>query len=435
MDVQSSSRHLVEIDLTQESGDDTDFTAEEEDTEEEDDIKMEDVSSQVAASTSTKPAADDQTEPQVCIAIEEMDEEDDDESTGSSDSIDDLIDDGQSSKQTTPDPDEPSTSKPDTSTRVHQDESGKGARFIKYNEGVESEESSSRSYVSDSWSELGDDDQRQESAEAQEAVIDEHFKEALAALRANKRDKSMRILLNILADPIVSKEFQVDEWTHFDWTSARTKTSNQRASNLAKIFFSTNVAIAELVENPVPFYMQALSVRPELSELWYECGKAAAKLSDWSTAEFCFKQCNKDDFRAWESLLLLHFLQQNFHECFIYLKKIFAQCKDHQFCDNKFLGENFEKVLDAKVDKQIGDKIANFTSKSSNNLEDARLNPFVEILTQVEVYAPLRLRLDMDMKMEQLGSLICDAFDRIETFSLISEQSIIVEERKMSSIY
>jgi hypothetical protein len=106
-------------------------------------------------------------------------------------------------------------------------------------------------------------------------------------------EKAMRILLSILANPVV-KEHCVEEWTHFDWAAARVKASN-RQSTISKIFFSTNVALAGLVENPVSFYLQVrfffthknqskydkklffLSPRPCLfAQSFHKCGLSAA---------------------------------------------------------------------------------------------------------------------------------------------------------------
>lgn len=53
------------------------------------------------------------------------------------------------------------------------------------------------------------------------------------------------------------KEFYVQNWRDFDWEAAEAR-STRILSNMSKIYFSVNVAIAGLVENPVLFYLQVI---------------------------------------------------------------------------------------------------------------------------------------------------------------------------------
>lgn len=51
------------------------------------------------------------------------------------------------------------------------------------------------------------------------------------------------------------KEFYVQNWYNFDWEASEVKAS-RILSNMSKIYFSVNVAMAGLVDNPVSFYLQ-----------------------------------------------------------------------------------------------------------------------------------------------------------------------------------
>ncbi|CAK5008476.1 unnamed protein product [Meloidogyne enterolobii] len=55
----------------------------------------------------------------------------------------------------------------------------------------------------------------------------------------------------------------------------------------------------------------ALSIHPELKDLWFLAGITASKQKDWRSARFCFGHCD-DDIRKLEALILVNFCEQNF---------------------------------------------------------------------------------------------------------------------------
>lgn len=87
-----------------------------------------------------------------------------------------------------------------------------------------------------------------------EAIIQEQFKEAVNALKGCNQQKSLKLFVEILLNPLM-KEFYVQNWHSYDWEASETK-ATRILSNMSKIYFSVNIAIAGLVENPVSFYLQ-----------------------------------------------------------------------------------------------------------------------------------------------------------------------------------
>ncbi|KAI1707240.1 hypothetical protein Ddc_14940 [Ditylenchus destructor] len=444
-DSSKSGREMVEIDLTQDSDDDSTecSTAESDDAE----VPVE------AGTTAPDPA---KGEEELVTAEEDEEEQDgDDESSNSSDSVDDLIEDEEdqraASRTEVPeaiDPDKPSTSAAKPGLTVI-DANPKATRIFTYEPPSEDEDEINSSHtsvhVSDTWSELDGEEPRHESRETQEAVIQEQFKEALAALRSNNRHKACQILMEIITNPQVDEEFRVDSWEDFDWDAARQKASTRTLSNLSKVYFSANLAMVDMVENPLPFYIQALTVRPDIKPIWLECGQAAAKANDFSTAEFCFHQCH-DQLQALEALLLLHFVNREFHQCVIYLNKILAQCKDHRLAQfvhqeisqNSPIWKEFlhtqpfvtRKPVGQKTFDTIKTKIEEFR-RCSQTIPSSSGALFLHMFGQVKkVFEPLKLEVEQSTSMEEFGSKLCDAFDSIECFSSFAEQLVIVSEKK-----
>uniref|UniRef100_A0A1I8B1R6 Uncharacterized protein n=1 Tax=Meloidogyne hapla TaxID=6305 RepID=A0A1I8B1R6_MELHA len=74
---------------------------------------------------------------------------------------------------------------------------------------------------------------------------------------------------------------------------------------------------------------EALSIHPELKDLWFLAGITASKQKDWRSARFCFGHC-EDEIRKLEALILVNFCEQNFLECSFTLNKLFNIYPRHE---------------------------------------------------------------------------------------------------------
>ncbi|KAF7633836.1 hypothetical protein Mgra_00006804 [Meloidogyne graminicola] len=301
--------------------------------------------------------------------------------------------------------------------------------------------SNSSNYVENEWSDLEGNTQ-QRSRETQEAEIKEQFKEAFSHLSKGEYEKTASICTLILTHPIM-QTFYVADWEAFDWTeNGRKKGVGEGSiihSDMAKIFFNINLAMIGIAENPLPFYIQSLSIHPELKDLWFLAGIAASKLKDWRSARFCFGHCD-DEIRTIEALLLVNFCEQNFLECSFTLNKLFKIYPKHELglFIYSFILQNFPfwKEFYDQIFKEELIKIDNYKFKNLfNKLEQITKNTtkFIQfslfsnnlIKELLPKYSPLRIKLRNDMRMEDLGICLCNIFDRVENFSSFAEQKII----------
>uniref|UniRef100_A0A915N587 Uncharacterized protein n=1 Tax=Meloidogyne javanica TaxID=6303 RepID=A0A915N587_MELJA len=129
---------------------------------------------------------------------------------------------------------------------------------------------------------------------------------------------------------------------------------------------------------------EALSIHPELKDLWFLAGITASKQKDWRSARFCFGHCD-DDIRKLEALILYRF-------------------------------DGFRHILN-KFEQFI---------KTNNSNNSTQFGLFSSVLNKLlPKFAPLKVKLRNDMRMEDIGICLCNIFDRIEQFSSFAEQKII----------
>jgi len=91
-------------------------------------------------------------------------------------------------------------------------------------------------------------------------------------LRRREFEQAIGTFATILAHPLM-KKYYVPDWEAFDWQQREEKESGggdeamgqggsntirspKMLTNLAKIYFNVNLALALLLDNSVPFYMQ-----------------------------------------------------------------------------------------------------------------------------------------------------------------------------------
>uniref|UniRef100_A0A915MML5 Uncharacterized protein n=1 Tax=Meloidogyne javanica TaxID=6303 RepID=A0A915MML5_MELJA len=233
-------------------------------------------------------------------------------------------------------------------------------------------------YVENEWSDLEENNQR--SRESEEAELKERFKEAFSQLSKGEYEKTAQICTSILIHPIM-QNFYISDWEAFDWIENKRKKEIGSIihSDMAKIYFNINLALFGILDNSLDFYIQALSIHPELKDLWFLAGITASKQKDWRSARFCFGHCD-DDIRKLEALILFrHILNK------------------------------FEQLI-----------------RTNNSNNSTQFGLFSSVLNKLlPKFAPLKIKLRNDMRMEDIGICLCNIFDRIEQFSSFAEQKII----------
>uniref|UniRef100_A0A915NDB3 Integrator complex subunit 10 n=1 Tax=Meloidogyne floridensis TaxID=298350 RepID=A0A915NDB3_9BILA len=181
----------------------------------------------------------------------------------------------------------------------------------------------------------------------------------------------------------------------------------------------------------------ALSIHPELKDLWFLAGITASKQKDWRSARFCFGHCD-DDIRKLEALILVNFCEQNFLECTFTLNKLFNIYPKHEFglfiysfisksfpLWKEFLSnKNLEKEEEIKIEEYKFRHILNKFEqliKTNNSNNSTQFGLFSSVLNKLlPKFAPLKIKLRNDMRMEDIGICLCNIFDRIEQFSSVS---------------
>ncbi|KAL7077674.1 hypothetical protein ACQ4LE_003506, partial [Meloidogyne hapla] len=298
----------------------------------------------------------------------------------------------------------------------------------------------SSNFVENEWSDLEENNQR--SRESEEAELKEKFKEAFSHLSKGEYEKTALKCCSILIHPIM-QNFYVSDWGAFDWTeNGRKKEFGSIIhSDMAKIFFNINLALIGILDNSLDFYIQALSIHPELKDLWFLAGITASKQKDWRSARFCFGHC-EDEIRKLEALILVNFCEQNFLECSFTLNKLFNIYPRHELGSfiysfiskcfpllKEFLDKNLQKG-EIKIEeykfRHFLNKFEQFikTNKSTNN--STQFGLFSSVSNKLlPKYSPLKIKLKNDMRMEDIGICLCNIFDRIEHFSSFAEQKII----------
>nr|CAD2187710.1 unnamed protein product [Meloidogyne enterolobii] len=186
----------------------------------------------------------------------------------------------------------------------------------------------------------------------------------------------------------------------------------------------------------------ALSIHPELKDLWFLAGITASKQKDWRSARFCFGHCD-DDIRKLEALILVNFCEQNFLECTFTLNKLFNIYPKHEFglfihsfisksfplwkefLSNKNLKKDEEIKIEEYKFRHILNKFEQLI-KTNNSNNSTQFGLFSSVLNKLlPKFAPLKIKLRNDMRMEDIGICLCNIFDRIEQFSSFAEQKII----------
>uniref|UniRef100_A0A914H4U5 Uncharacterized protein n=1 Tax=Globodera rostochiensis TaxID=31243 RepID=A0A914H4U5_GLORO len=197
---------------------------------------------------------------------------------------------------------------------------------------IQREQSPERSdysdYVDDDWSSIEDGENPRASREAQEAEIEDKYRSALNFLEEGNAERAVSIFSTLLLHPIMTK-YHIPDWSAYDWKRAIADTPQKIVPNMAKLFFNINLAMIGLVEDPLQFYVQALSIRPDFKDLWFNCGQFAISRRDWRSAEFCMTQC-EDEFRALEALSLIRYLNNDYFKCTAVLQRVFESCPEHQ---------------------------------------------------------------------------------------------------------
>ncbi|KAL3077007.1 hypothetical protein niasHT_035841 [Heterodera trifolii] len=305
-------------------------------------------------------------------------------------------------------------------------------------------------YVDDDWSSIEDGDNPRTSREAQEAEIEDKYRSALNFLQEGNIERAVSIFSALLVHPVMSK-YHIADWSTFDWQKAKTAgdgTSSQRiVPNMAKLYFNINLAMSGLAKDPFQFYVQALSIRPDFKDLWFNCGQCAIRRRDWRSAAFCMTQC-EDEFRALEALLLIHYFNNDYLRCTNVLQRVFDAYPEHRtghiirqlISDSSpFWAEHHSKIFSANIvefnvsKSQRNEVLQTFDAFFQHESHRMVGHDFAVFRTvsPIPKWAPLVVKLKPKTKMEQLAKLLCNIFDRINAYSSFAEQRVAFEYESM----
>uniref|UniRef100_A0A0N4ZTN0 TPR_REGION domain-containing protein n=1 Tax=Parastrongyloides trichosuri TaxID=131310 RepID=A0A0N4ZTN0_PARTI len=133
-----------------------------------------------------------------------------------------------------------------------------------------------------------DFDNISESAEVQEAEIYSKLQMATKMIGFGRKEDAFLHLIELLQHYKFAK-YRVDPT---NYAIPEILEDSSLIPTIAKAYYTINIHLASLVSNPVPFYIQSICINPS-EKLFYDCGKAAIKNNDYSTAINMLKRCGK----------------------------------------------------------------------------------------------------------------------------------------------
>ncbi|KAI3413746.1 hypothetical protein GPALN_011227 [Globodera pallida] len=312
---------------------------------------------------------------------------------------------------------------------------------------IQREQSPERSdysdYVDDDWSSIEDGENPRASREAQEAEIEDKYRSALNFLEEGNAERAVSIFSTLLLHPIMTK-YHIPDWSAYDWKRAIADTPQKIVPNMAKLFFNINLAMIGLVEDPFQFYVQALSIRPDFKDLWFNCGQFAISRRDWRSAEFCMTQC-EDEFRALEALSLIRYLSNDYFKCTAVLQRVFESCPEHQTghvirqlisesspfwteCHSKLFSRDISEFCVEKLQKdKILRNFETFQRECIRPGDKCSSLFFQRVTSSMPSWAPLTIKIKTEIKLVELGKLLCNIYDRIGESSSFAEQRVFFE--------
>ncbi|KIH67420.1 hypothetical protein ANCDUO_02249 [Ancylostoma duodenale] len=284
------------------------------------------------------------------------------------------------------------------------------------------ESSSDDSDSSDSLWGVFDDDDKKETQEANEASALQEFQSALDYLVEGKNAMASKILNKLLNNPLV----KVFLTTVFDWEAE----VDERLSKMARLFVGIHKNLAKLdTENAAEHFLQILSVAPKNPEVWLNLGVECIGKGDVDFAKFAFDHAEgKEATDALLSALYLSPCLRLAHKCLsmgvceqksLFLKERIRSINHHysEFCDYVF-GEHrrydIVKVLDEETTKKMAQRLAAVEERINSSTNETIFAP----------PDPIDISIDAEQTVIDVGTVFCDLFDRIESYSSLSLQEV-----------
>uniref|UniRef100_A0A914CDR2 Uncharacterized protein n=1 Tax=Acrobeloides nanus TaxID=290746 RepID=A0A914CDR2_9BILA len=296
--------------------------------------------------------------------------------------------------------------------------------------------------VENDWSDFEISEPITASIESQESSIAENYDLAMKAFANGHLDDAFRRFLELSKNPVLVQQ-QVADFRNFDWAKAKKDYRPANLTILKQYFFAVHRNLAKFMRDPTLNYLHALTVKPDDKSLWFEFGVESVNRLNLNAAEFAFEEYGNGP-KCWELLLRACFATKKFHKCTKYLQKIYATNPENLLAkvvklEIKKINPFWAKIIEGIFPEPgfgLGPPKKDVISKKEyskilSELQDFAQNSKTYVKPPERVPpTPVVVQLSPSISFEDLAVTLCDLFDRIESFSIFSEQRIIFNKEK-----
>ncbi|KAK0426368.1 hypothetical protein QR680_009673 [Steinernema hermaphroditum] len=324
----------------------------------------------------------------------------------------------------------PSSEDEDDSSTASSSGSSSAHSVSESSDPLSSSDSEQSDCLSDVWSDDGISKSGSPTLEAQEAQLRNDFNETILEMHKH---------------PVVAK-YHVHFIGDFDWTVALEKARLDQIAVNGQLFYAINKNIADLSMKfnehtyAVSYYLQALTIHPENSELWWRCAVNASKSADWNTALFALSMGERS-VRSIRLLAVVQFCTLQYEACIGNL----ALLLHHESAvddDSRMLATVIKDeiaVISDSLHKRVAEKFRNndygsdwkFVEASDlqraaivDNITALRKPYNPESFELKTPFATIVEKVSQKMKIDEFGVCLCDLYDRINEFSILIVQKI-----------
>ncbi|CAI4225047.1 unnamed protein product [Auanema sp. JU1783] len=276
------------------------------------------------------------------------------------------------------------------------------------------------------WSEF--EGGKEETQEAYEAIALQMFQEGLHYVVNNKPIRAKKIFNELLRNPLVSVQEKNTETFEAE---------DDRVSKMTRIFVGVHKNLAVLendTEKAIHHYIEVLSVTPNNPSIWRDLAVLLIQLGNLDFALYAVERASGED--VFEMRLSILFLARQFHACLemikeasdadtmnnlmTYIKEKIRGISEHyrEVCDDLF-GENrryqASTSLSTEIQLELQKRIETAQSKVDSVLD-------FEI--PIESYEVIEIDIEAEYDLPHILTIFCDLFDRIESYTSPSLQTI-----------
>ncbi|MCP9260999.1 Translation initiation factor eif-2b subunit beta [Dirofilaria immitis] len=275
----------------------------------------------------------------------------------------------------------------------------------------QSEEKSSDDDVGDDTNVWDSVDDGAQTEEAVEASLQADYTIALNLIIDGHKQKAFTIMEKLLQHSILQK-FEVNI-NLFNWNEARKEAcANQsRVSAMARLF---HLYISIL----------ALTVYPNDEYLWKYVGEESLKIRDWSMALYAFGNCSS----TWSVIrgtLIALYNANLFEDCLLKIKSILELDRTY------FLGRVLKEII-RETNSYWEMKCCQIFKEDPVFVQDEDVilseitNTGKSIVYVEPVFKPVVINVSSCSNLAEVGIYLCDIYDRIESFSSFTKQTIVI---------